>query len=56
MAVYLFRRFLYMIMLVWAVSVVSFMIIQLPAGDYVDRLELEYKVRERNSSRRTWKT
>ena len=45
MALYLFRRFIYMIMLVWVVSGVSFLIIQLPAGDYVDRLKLEYKAR-----------
>lgn len=32
---YLFRRFLYALLAIWAVSVVSFLIIQLPPGDYV---------------------
>ena len=45
MAEYLFRRFMYMVVLVWAVSIASFLIIQMLAGDYVDRLELEYRAR-----------
>ena len=35
---YMLRRFLYMLLVVWVSSVVSFLIIQLPAGDYVDNL------------------
>jgi len=36
MLAYLAQRFLLAILTVWAVSVLSFFIIQLPAGDYVD--------------------
>ena len=36
MLAYLARRFLLAIVTIWAVSVLSFFIIQLPAGDYVD--------------------
>lgn len=40
---YLFQRFIYMIFLLWLVSVVSFVVIQLPPGDYlstyISRLE-----------------
>jgi len=32
---YIIRRFLYMIIILWAVSVVSFVIIQLPPGDFL---------------------
>jgi peptide/nickel transport system permease protein len=32
---YLFRRLIYAVIAIWAVSVVSFLIIQLPPGDYV---------------------
>ncbi len=32
---YLFRRLIYAIIAIWAVSVVSFLVIQLPPGDYV---------------------
>ena len=39
---YLFRRFLYMLLIVWLTSVVSFMIIQLPAGDYGTSLATTY--------------
>ena len=35
MLAYLTRRFIYAILTVWAVSVISFLIIQLPPGDYV---------------------
>ena len=38
---YVFRRFLYMLLIVWVSSVVTFLIIQLPAGDYVDNLAQE---------------
>ena len=36
MLAYLARRFLLALLTIWAVSVLSFFIIQLPAGDYVD--------------------
>jgi peptide/nickel transport system permease protein len=39
---YIFRRFLYMLLIVWLTSVVSFLIIQLPAGDYVTSLATSY--------------
>jgi peptide/nickel transport system permease protein len=39
---YIFRRFIYMLLVVWLTSVVSFMIIQLPAGDYVTSLATSY--------------
>jgi peptide/nickel transport system permease protein len=39
---YFFRRFLYMILVVWVLSVVSFLIIQLPAGDFVTTLATQY--------------
>jgi len=39
---YIFRRFLFMIMTVLALSMVSFLIIQLPAGDYVNTLAIQY--------------
>lgn len=35
MLFYVIRRFLYMIISVWVISVISFIIIQLPPGDYV---------------------
>lgn len=35
MFVYLIRRLLYAVLTIWAVSIVSFVIIQLPPGDYV---------------------
>ena len=35
MSRYLVRRFLYVIVVLWIVSVVSFLIIQLPPGDYL---------------------
>jgi len=39
---YLVRRFLYMIAIVWVTSVVSFLIVQLPAGDFVVHLASQY--------------
>jgi len=39
---YLVRRFLYMIAIVWVTSVVTFLIIQLPAGDFVVHLASHY--------------
>ena len=39
---YFFRRFAYMLMIVWLTSVVSFLIIQLPAGDFVTNLATQY--------------
>ena len=39
---YLSRRFLYMLLIVWVGSVVSFLIVQLPAGDFVDDLAIQY--------------
>jgi len=35
MLFYIVRRFLYMIIILWVVSIVAFTIIQLPAGDYL---------------------
>ena len=35
MLFYIVRRFLYMIIILWVVSIVAFVIIQLPAGDYL---------------------
>jgi peptide/nickel transport system permease protein len=42
MASYFLRRLLYMLLIVWMSSVVSFLIIQLPAGDFVTRLARQY--------------
>ena len=39
---YLFRRLLYMVVTVVLLSIVSFMIINLPAGDFVNTLALRY--------------
>ncbi len=39
---YLFRRLLYMILTVFILSIVTFMIIQLPAGDFVNTLARQY--------------
>ncbi len=39
---YLFQRFIYMLLVVWLTSVVSFLIIQLPAGDFVTNLATQY--------------
>ena len=39
---YLSRRFLYMLLIVWVSSIVSFLIVQLPAGDFVDDLAMQY--------------
>jgi len=39
---YFLRRFLYMIVTVWMTSVVTFLIIQLPAGDFVSDLAAKY--------------
>lgn len=38
MLAYLARRSLYMLVLLWMLTIVSFIIIQLPAGDYVSSL------------------
>ena len=38
MAQYLFKRFLYMIVLLWLLTLVSFIIIQLPPGDIVSSI------------------
>lgn len=38
---FLFRRFVYMIITVWLVSIVSFVVIQIPPGDYVTNLVSE---------------
>jgi peptide/nickel transport system permease protein len=42
MLAYFFRRLLYMLVVVWLVSLVSFLIIQLPAGDFVTTLAVQY--------------
>ena len=39
---YLARRFLYMVLLILVTSMVSFVIIQLPAGDYITTLAVRY--------------
>lgn len=39
---YLFQRFLYMLIVILATSIVSFLVIQLPAGDFVDNLAVQY--------------
>ena len=39
---YLFRRLMQMLVIVWLTSVVSFLIIQLPAGDFVTNLASQY--------------
>ncbi len=39
---YLLRRLLYMVLLVVVLSIVTFLIIQLPAGDFVNTLALQY--------------
>jgi peptide/nickel transport system permease protein len=39
---YFLRRILYMLLVVWMTSVVSFLIIQLPAGDFVTNLATQY--------------
>ena len=45
MLAYFFRRLMYMLLIVWVSSVVSFLIIQLPAGDFVDDLARQYAIR-----------
>lgn len=45
MGPYILKRFLYMIPTLFAISVVAFIIISLPPGDYVDRLVIEAKNR-----------
>jgi peptide/nickel transport system permease protein len=35
---YIFRRFIYMILTVWIISLITFAVIQLPPGDYVSRM------------------
>jgi len=45
---YVFRRLLYMLVVVWLVSLVSFLIIQLPAGDFVTTLAVQYARQGRN--------
>ena len=39
---YFLRRFMYMLLTVWLTSVVSFLIVQLPAGDFVTNLATQY--------------
>jgi peptide/nickel transport system permease protein len=36
MIAYIIRRFLLAIVTIWAITVISFVIIQLPPGDFVD--------------------
>ena len=38
---YLFQRLLYMLVVIFVTSIVTFMIIQLPAGDFVDNLAVQ---------------
>ena len=35
MSAYLVRRLLYMLILLWVITIVAFVIIQLPEGDFV---------------------
>ena len=44
MASYLLRRVIYMILLMWLLTVVSFVIIQLPKGDYVSTIALKLSI------------
>jgi len=39
---YLYRRFFYMILLFFLLSIVSFFVIQLPAGDFINTLAVRY--------------
>ncbi len=39
---YVARRFVYMLLLIWISSIASFVIIQLPAGDFVNSLARQY--------------
>ena len=48
---YLVRRFLYVIVVLWIVSVVSFLIIQLPPGDYLSSYP-KYRAAARRLRRR----
>ena len=41
MLAYLLRRLLLALFTVWAISILSFVIIQLPPGDYVDAYRQE---------------
>ncbi|MBE2184018.1 MAG: ABC transporter permease [Anaerolineae bacterium] len=50
MALYIFKRCLFVIPTLIAISIVSFAIINLPPGDYVDRLVAEGKNRGENMS------
>ena len=43
---YILHRFFYMIILLLAVSLLSFVIINLPPGDYVDRLVFTYQIQQ----------
>ena len=45
MASYPLRRVIYMILLMWLLTVVSFVIIQLPKGDYVSAIALKLSIR-----------
>jgi len=42
MSSYFFRRLAYMLVIVWLTSIASFLIIQLPAGDFVTNLATQY--------------
>jgi peptide/nickel transport system permease protein len=42
MLAYVLRRLLYMLITVWLTSMVTFVVIQLPAGDFVDKLAAQY--------------
>ena len=41
---YLIRRVLYMVLLMWLLTIVSFVIIQLPRGDYVSTIALKLSI------------
>ena len=45
MTSYILRRVIYMILLMWLLTVVSFVIIQLPKGDYVSTIALKLSIR-----------
>ena len=45
MAAYLFRRFLLGLLTIWIISVLSFLVIELPPGDSVDEY-LQYVISE----------
>ena len=46
MLTYFLRRLVYLVVLLWVVSLVAFLIIQLPPGDYLDSLLRQFEAQE----------